>query len=125
EISDTTIKNCWKTTKIIPKVNELEINKPEISEQENKSENKIFETNDVAKLVNNFSSETNLAAQKLIYNNEKYAYTIDQIAITKNILIDESIVKMIMNEFYNNNDETDDNKGSPSPSLITIIDTIE
>ncbi|CAG8522608.1 20737_t:CDS:2, partial [Racocetra persica] len=46
------------------------INKPEISEQKNKSENRISETNNIAKLINDLSSETNLAAQELIRNIE-------------------------------------------------------
>ncbi|CAG8640287.1 10732_t:CDS:1, partial [Cetraspora pellucida] len=60
----------------------------------------------------------------LICNIDEYAYTIDQPTATKDVLTDKGIIEMIINKFNNDDDETDDNKRSLPPSLITITDAI-
>ncbi|CAG8603715.1 1936_t:CDS:2 [Diversispora eburnea] len=101
DISDITIKNCQRTTRIMFKIDE-----PEISEQEeSESENKIVDT---AMLINNLSVETNPEAQQLIHNIEEHINMIDQLATTEDVLTDNVIIKM----------------GSPLPP-ITVIETVD
>ncbi|CAG8766239.1 10039_t:CDS:2 [Gigaspora margarita] len=63
EVSEVTIRNCWKTIRIIP-----ETNKPKESESDDEPKDKISEVNDATILVSDFSSETNLVAQELENN---------------------------------------------------------
>ncbi|CAG8767580.1 10447_t:CDS:1 [Dentiscutata erythropus] len=113
DISDTTIKNCWRTTRIMPEIDELEMSEQEESESEN-------EIDDTAALINDFS---NPEAQQLVHNIEEYAYIIDQPARTEDVLTDNIIIKMAINEFRDD-DKTDDDEGSPPPP-ITVTEAVE
>ncbi|CAG8513380.1 6708_t:CDS:2, partial [Gigaspora rosea] len=94
EVSDTTIRNCWKATRIMP---ELEKNEQEESrtknEQEsrpeNEPENVISEDDDVDMLVEDFSNENNPRVRELISNIEEYTNLIDQPAVTEDALTDK------------------------------------
>ncbi|CAG8593567.1 3759_t:CDS:2 [Ambispora gerdemannii] len=48
-----------------------------------------------------------------------------EITKTENALIDKDIIKMIIHEFRNSNDETDDEEESSSPPPIIITEAID
>ncbi|CAG8755996.1 13010_t:CDS:2, partial [Gigaspora rosea] len=88
EVSETTIRNCWKTTRIMSEMNE-----PEESESDDEPEYEIPEVNDVAMLACDLSHETNPAAQELESNINEYIYMIDQPTVTEDILTDDGIIE--------------------------------
>ncbi|CAG8728610.1 34849_t:CDS:2, partial [Gigaspora margarita] len=85
EVSEVTIRNCWKATRIMPEMNEPE---------ESESDDKIPEVNDATILVSDFSSETNLVAQELESNINKYIDMTKQLIVTEDILTDDEGYKI-------------------------------
>ncbi|CAG8694917.1 17160_t:CDS:2, partial [Gigaspora rosea] len=127
DVSDTTIKNCWKATKIVPDTSELnkyrEKEDRQKSRPENELEDVIFKVDDVDMLVEDFSIENNLGVRELISNIEEYTHLIDQLVITEDVLTDEEIIEIVNYEFRDDNDETDNNdddKPSPPPPIIML-----
>ncbi|CAG8810093.1 28125_t:CDS:2, partial [Racocetra persica] len=74
DVNDITIKNCWKTTRIMPKASESN----EYKEEE----------------VEDLLIENNSEVQELINNIEKYTHLIDQPVITEDALTDKEIIEM-------------------------------
>ncbi|CAG8498392.1 16035_t:CDS:2 [Gigaspora rosea] len=75
EVNETTIKNCWRATKIIPEISESE-------------------ENDAIMLFEDLSAETNPTAQEITDNIKEYIQMINQPAAKEDVLTDESIIEM-------------------------------
>ncbi|CAG8726668.1 11621_t:CDS:1, partial [Gigaspora rosea] len=70
------------------------------------------------------STEINLATQELESNVQEYIYIINQPTVTKDVLIDKSIVEVVIDKFCEDNDNNDDDK-KLLPLPITITKAIE
>ncbi|CAG8836789.1 20378_t:CDS:1, partial [Racocetra persica] len=89
EVSETTIKNCWRATKIMPGISESEEN-----ESDNEFQDKTTDVDDATMLLEDLSAETNPTVQELMDNIEEYIQMIDQPAATEYVLTDEGIIEM-------------------------------
>ncbi|CAG8757500.1 18263_t:CDS:2, partial [Racocetra persica] len=90
KISENTIRNCWRTTKIISKTSELKESESDNELQDKTTNNNVV----VALLLKDLSAETDLVAQELSNNIEEYIQIIDQPAMTEDILIDKDIIEI-------------------------------
>ncbi|CAG8831035.1 33445_t:CDS:1, partial [Racocetra persica] len=116
DVSETTIRNCWRTTKIMAKVSEME------GELEKEPQEETTEINDAAMIVDDLSAAaTNPMTQELKDNIEEYIYMIDQPTTTEDLLTNEYIIEMVIDEFYEDNEDDKE----PPPPPITMIEAIE
>jgi hypothetical protein len=95
----------------MPEIDELEIDEIEMDESEiseHESENEINLLDD----------------QQLIQDIEEYTCLINQPAKTEDALTDEGIIEMVIHEFRNSDDETDEEE-LPLPSPITMMEAID
>ncbi|CAG8786634.1 34484_t:CDS:1, partial [Racocetra persica] len=119
DVSETTIRNCWRTTKIMAEVSEME------GELEKEPQEETTKINDAATIVDDLSAAaTNPMTQELKDNIEEYIYMIDQPTTTEDLLTDEGIIEMVIDKFRKDDDDDEDDK-EPPPPPINMTEAIE
>ncbi|CAG8589096.1 22864_t:CDS:1, partial [Racocetra persica] len=112
DVSETTISNCWRTTKIMAKVSEMK------DELEEEPQEKTTEINDAATIVDDLSAATtNPTTQKLKDNIEEYIYMIDQPTATEDLLTDKGIIEMVIDKFREDDNDNEYDEELPPPPI--------
>ncbi|CAG8701861.1 10241_t:CDS:2, partial [Scutellospora calospora] len=91
------ISDAWdeRATRIMPEASEPNEYREEDEQEESMLENDVIsEVDDVDMLVEDLSVENYSEVQELKSNIEEYAYLIDQLVITEDVLTDEGIIEM-------------------------------